>query len=377
MISAPKKILVVPDSFKGTLSAEEASAAISRGFKRVFPQTTILEFPMADGGEGSSSIVGRIVGAEKIALAVTGPENTEVQGFYFLDTKGRAFIEMAAASGITLVDDLNHNPHKRTTFGTGELILDAVRRGAKEIFVFFGGSATSDGGVGIARALGYEFYDRFSAVMKFPEGDLREIHRIKKPQGLRLPQITAIVDVDNPLCGKTGAAYIYGPQKGLTSELVREVDAGLKFLAATVNRDLEINLEQEAGSGAAGGSSYGLRIFAGASLKRGPEFFLDLINFNDLLKDTSLVITGEGKIDSQSVKGKLFLELYQRANREKVPVLSLCGVVDVPVEELAQLDHFYAFGLGRADGMQNTGGALEALAFETAKLICSNIPNNY
>ncbi|RIL03930.1 MAG: glycerate kinase, partial [Proteobacteria bacterium] len=268
-------ILIVPDSFKGTLSSIEASQAIASAFESVFPNAKIHSLPLADGGEGSSSLIGKLVGAERREFETFGPLGERITSFLYYDQATfRAYIELAASSGLTLIKDLSCSAMRATTFGTGQLIKSAVASGAREIFLFLGGSATTDGGVGFAKALGYRFLDSNGEVIKsaleaeesrheFEGEQLRRIAKVLPPPSLDTENVklTGIADVKNPLFGERGAAYVYGPQKGASREMITELDTGLQNLADVCRRDLARDYSDSPGAGAAGGSGFGVLTF--------------------------------------------------------------------------------------------------------------------
>lgn len=383
-LSDSPKILIVPDSFKGTLDAPLVAAAVKKGFLRIFPKALIDCFPMADGGEGSSSIVGAILGATRVEVPAVGPEGRLVEGFYYQSRDGaRAFIELAAASGLPLSKNPKQTAPQATTFGTGQLVRHAITHGARQVTLFLGGSATSDAGVGMAKAIGFKFLDAAGAEMPdaltylerghdFPGERLSEIAEIRSGTAASLlegVQVVAVVDVPNSLFGAHGAAYIYGPQKGLDPDGVRIVDVGLEHVAFIVKRDLRNDYAQLPGAGAAGGAGYGVLAFFGGELQPGAPYFLDLIDFNIKASGADLVITGEGKVDVQSVEGKLLRELLVRTAERGKPLLSLAGTVDLAAEHFERNPHFSAFGLGRPDALTKTACALELLAQQVAKLL--------
>lgn len=369
-------LIIVPDSYKGTLPAPDVAQAIRAGFQATFADAHFKVFPLADGGEGSSSLIAEIVGAERVTRVVCGPESAPVDGFYFLSAdRSRAFVELAAASGYALSRDAKRTARVATTYGTGELIRHAIESGVNEVVLFLGGSATTDGGVGIAKALGYRFYDSAGRILETgPGGErLAEIARIECDRGLdemlSRVRFVAVADVANPLYGERGAAHVYGPQKGLDEAGVRELDQGLRNLAEVTARDLGRDLSQTRGGGAAGGAGFAVLAFLRGTLRPGAQYFLDLIDFDRHAADASLIITGEGKVDAQSIEGKLLNELLLRTERLGKPLLSLSGVVDLSPERLAEHPQFHVFGLGRMDALERPGAALEFLAAQVARLM--------
>ena len=364
------RFLVVPDSFKGTLSAERAAEAIRQGILAVNADAEVRCFPLADGGEGSSSIAANSIAARRIELSVTGPEGEVVDGFYYSNGK-TALIELAAASGFTQSNKPKKTAAVATTYGTGQLIAHAIEHGAKTIRVFLGGSATTDGGVGMARALGARFFaaDGNELVAIQAAGFAGEqLDRIAdyddQPLRAKLAgvNVAAVVDVDNPLCGPNGAAHTYGPQKGADASTVLELDAALRSFAKVVAKKRGSDEQNTAGVGAAGGAGFGVLTLLGGALIPGSAFFLDLIEFDRQLSQIDVVITGEGQADWQSLHGKLLNEIVSRTATSKTPVVSLCGKNALTEEELRDFPHTRVFGMRRPDAMTNAFPALKELA---------------
>lgn len=286
------KIVLALDSFKGTLSAREVCDAVAEGIQSVRPEFEIVILPMADGGEGTAEAMMSALGGEWIPLTVTGPlSSMKVKaGFAWLGHEQTAVVEMAVASGLPLLKPEERNPMIATTYGAGELVKAAIEKGAKKILLTVGGSATVDGGVGAAEALGWKF---------LPDG------KIVPPENLAMPQVDVLCDVTNPLCGPNGAAHVYGPQKGATPEMVEILDARLFKLSEQISKCLGKNVRDVPGAGAAGGLSAGAMAFMNGKLVRGIDTVMAVTGLADALKDADWVITGEGKFDSQSVQGKV------------------------------------------------------------------------
>ncbi len=332
------KILIAPDSFKGSLTALEAAEAIREGWMRQRPGDELLLAPMADGGEGTVETVLKAGGRERLTT-VAGPLGQPVEALWGRLADGRAVIEMAAASGLLLVPPNERNPLKTTTYGTGELIRAALEEGAHEIILGIGGSATNDGGIGMAQALGFRFIGKDGSPLRRPAtgAGLHEIERIDDSQRLRLlktASIQAACDVDNPLTGPRGAARVYAPQKGADGQMVENLDRGLGHLARLIRRDLNVDVEEVPGAGAAGGFGAGLMAFCGARLTSGVDLILDAIRFDEKLENADLVLTGEGKLDQQTLSGKTVAGVVRRARRARVPVWAMAGVVDIDSESL-------------------------------------------
>lgn len=286
------KVVLSLDSFKGTLTAREVCDAVAEGIRSARSDIEIVILPMADGGEGTAEAMMSALGGEWIPLTVTGPlAHMKVKaGFAWLEKEKTAVVEMAVASGLPLVKPEERNPLVATTYGTGELIKAAIEKGAQKILLTVGGSATVDGGVGAAEALGWKF---------LPDG------KIVSPENLKLPQIDVLCDVTNPLCGPNGAAHVYGPQKGATPEMVEILDARLFKLSEQISKCLGKNVRDVPGAGAAGGLSAGAMAFMNGKLVRGIDTVMAVTGLAEALKGADWVITGEGKFDSQSVQGKV------------------------------------------------------------------------
>ena len=324
------KIILAPDSFKGNLTSLEVAIAFEKGIKRVLPRANCIKIPMADGGEGTVQSLIDGIGGEIIRKRVIGPIGQKVFARYGLLSNGTAVIEMAEASGLPLVTTRQKNPTKTTTFGTGELIIDAINKGAKKIIIGIGGSATNDGGVGMAQALGVRFLDSKDKEIKQhgSGGMLKKIVKIDTRETNKvLKNINIIVacDVDNPLCGRLGASYIFGPQKGATPAMVRVLDDNLKHLAKIIKQSLKKDISKLKGAGAAGGLGAGLVAFAKAKMKSGVDIVIDATNLERHMKNTNLVITGEGRVDSQTAYGKTPSGVAKSARKHGIPTLVIGG----------------------------------------------------
>ena len=324
------KIILAPDSFKGNLTSLEVAIAFEKGIKRVLPRANCIKIPMADGGEGTVQSLIDGIGGEIIRKRVIGPIGQKVFARYGWLSNGTAVIEMAEASGLPLVTTRQKNPTKTTTFGTGELIIDAINKGAKKIIIGIGGSATNDGGVGMAQALGVRFLDSKDKEIKQhgSGGMLKKIVKIDTRETNKvLKNINIIVacDVDSPLCGRLGASYIFGPQKGATPAMVRVLDDNLKHLAKIIKQSLKKDISKLKGAGAAGGLGAGLVAFAKAKMKSGVDIVIDATNLERHMKNTNLVITGEGRVDSQTAYGKTPSGVAKSARKHGIPTLVIGG----------------------------------------------------
>ena len=330
-----KKLVIIPDSFKGTLSSARICELVSGCARRIFPGCEVRSIPVADGGEGSVDAFLAAVGGERVSLEVTGPWFERCESFYgLLDGGGTAVIEMAAAAGLPMVGE-RRDPGATTTFGVGELLLDAARRGAKRIILGLGGSATNDGGCGAAAAAGVRFYNAAGESFVPTGGTLGDIARIDASGldgALRALEITAMCDIDNPMTGPNGAAYVFGPQKGADPAMVESLDAGLRHLAELLRRDVHADVEKLPGAGAAGAMGAGMAALFGARLRAGIETVLDVVGFDEAIADADAVITGEGKLDSQSLGGKVVIGVARRAAAQSKRVIALVGGADYGAE---------------------------------------------
>jgi glycerate 2-kinase len=332
------KILISPDSFKGSLTATQAAEAIAAGVRRALPDAGLVLIPLADGGEGTVEALVNATGGRVVHTPATDPLGNKIESFFGTLGDGEsAVVEMAAASGLPLVPDDLRNPMLTTTYGTGELIRAALDAGCRKVILGIGGSATNDGGVGAIQALGGSFRDADGREVGFGGGELIRISLIDL-SGLdpRLKETDIVVacDVDNPLTGPRGASAVFGPQKGATPEMVQELDAGLKNLAEVIRRDMGIDVEHLPGAGAAGGLGAASVAFLGARLKSGIDIVLEATHFADELQGASLVITGEGKIDAQTLQGKTVMGVLRAARSAGVPALALGGSVEPEGREL-------------------------------------------
>lgn len=321
-----KKCIIIPDSFKGTLSSAEICSAMSDAVLRHWPDCEIHAIPVADGGEGTVDCFLAAMEGEKVPVSASGPFGEPVEGYYarFGD---RAVLEMAMFAGLPQAEG-RLDPEKTTTFGVGEAIRRAISGGCTEILLGLGGSCTNDGGCGMAAALGVRFYNKEGAAFVPAGGTLRDIARIDLSVArelLKSVKITAMCDIDNPLYGESGAAHVFAPQKGADEAAVLRLDDGLRHLAAVIEKDLGLSVAELSGAGAAGGMGAGVVAFLGGSLRPGIEAVLDMTGFDALLDSTDLVLTGEGRIDSQSLGGKAVIGIAKRAAAIGVPVIALVG----------------------------------------------------
>ena len=333
------KILIASDSFKGSLSAAEACRIIAQQARQCFPQAEVLELPVADGGEGLVPVVLQNLGGRLLTIPVQDPLGRQIPAAYALLESGAAVIEMAAAAGLPLLQKNELDPTKTSTVGVGELILDAIRMGADPIYIGLGGSATVDGGVGAASALGIRFLDEWGGVVT-SGGRLNKIVRMDLsglPTLNYSGKMVFLTDVSNPLCGPSGAAAIFGPQKGASAEQVVELEQGLEQLASLVEHESSLELKDMPGMGAAGGFALPFVAFLGAEMRGGIDFVLDLLKFDEKLVGTDLVITGEGRTDAQSAMGKAISAVTRRSRAAGVRVAVISGALGEGSEKMLEL----------------------------------------
>ena len=325
------KIVIAPDSFKGSLTALQVAGAIEVGLRRVFPDAAIEKVPMADGGEGTVQSLVDATGGEILTTQVVDPLSNSIEAEYGVLGDGvTAVIEMAAASGLTLVPLDKRDPRITTTYGTGELIQAALAHGCRKLIIGIGGSATNDGGAGMAQALGAKLLTTSGKQIEPGGGSLATLSSIDLSElDPRIAETETVVacDVNNPLTGKQGASHVYGPQKGATSEMIEVLDANLAHFDKTVQRDLSKSVGNVPGAGAAGGLGAGLMAFLDASLKSGIEIVTEAIQLSKRFSDADLVITGEGQINFQTVFGKTPVGVAKVAKTHNLPVIAIAGSI--------------------------------------------------
>jgi glycerate kinase len=325
------KIVIAPDSFKENLTSLEVATEIETGLKRVWPNATYVKVPMADGGEGTVQSLVDATGGQIVKVEVSGPMGGRVMASYGLLGDGKtAVIEMAEASGLPLVPKELRNPLAATTFGTGELIGDAIKRGVTEIILGIGGSATNDAGAGLAQALGVRFLSFAGGPIHdlIAGGDLDDVHAVDMSAvnpGLAKIHISVACDVTNPLCGENGASRVYGPQKGATPEMVEKLDKNLAHFAHVLKRSIGVDVIDRPGAGAGGGIGGGLMAFTNAELKRGVELVVAATRLEDHMQGAALAVTGEGRVDFQTAFGKTPSGVATAARKHGVPVVAIGG----------------------------------------------------
>ncbi len=371
------KIIIAPDSFKDALSAKEVAEAIQKGIKMASPDDEIVVFPLGDGGEGSSEIIGYYLKAKKIVVNVEDALGHPVEAYYYFSKENHtAIIEMAQASGLQRISYDDRNCMEASSFGTGQLILDAIRLGATRVILAIGGSATNDAGMGLATALGVRFYDENNRLLRGKGRELQQVHFYDKSQLLMNKGIAVEVlcDVDNPLFGEKGAAHVYARQKGANDEEIELLDNGLRHFSTVIRKQEERDFAKIPGAGAAGGLGFGAMAFLDAKLYKGIDLMLDMTGFNEQIKDADLVITGEGKIDDQTIHGKLISGVVQHAKRQNVPVVALCGALEAGATSIKKIGLLAAFSIqsksgSLVDALERTPRDLMLTAFNLRRIL--------
>lgn len=377
------KIVIAPQSFKGSLSAWEVAVAIDEGIKRVLSDVETELLPMADGGEGTAEALIKGTGGRFLTAEVTGPLGGKLNAHWGILGDGiTAVIEMAAASGITLVPEEELNPLLATTYGTGELIQAALDAGCRRLIIAIGGSATNDGGAGMAQALGAKMLDESGQQLPpggLALGKLKRIDISEIDQRLKESEVIVACDVSNPLCGEQGASKIYGPQKGATSEMCQQLDEALDNYSRVIKQDMALDVKDIPGAGAAGGLGAGLIAFLGAKLVPGIAMVSQAIGLAEHLEGASLVITGEGRIDGQTLFGKSVTGVAQEAGRVSVPVVAIAGEVAGDFRELPHYGIAAAVSIApgpvsRAESMADARRLVANAAEQVFRLIMIDLP---
>ncbi|MCB0650784.1 MAG: glycerate kinase [Saprospiraceae bacterium] len=342
------RIIIACDSFKDGASSLEVCTAIASGVSHVSPNIITKIFPMADGGEGTASVLTYYTSGTMVAVETVDPLERHIWAEYGLSADGQtAFIDMASASGIQLLDPEERNPLNTSTYGTGLMIRDAIKRNVKKIILGIGGSATNDAGVGMAMALGYRFYDESGNSVKGTGSELSKITSYDWDQKLldKIPEVEVLADVNNPLYGHYGAAFVYGKQKGATGRSIKLLNEGLQSIAGVVSRQTDQAFDQIPGAGAAGGMGFGAKAFLQATLVPGTATVIQASGLEKALHEADYVFTGEGSIDEQTKNGKLVSGICQLATRYNVPVIGLCGSLRASSEDLRQIGLQAAFSI--------------------------------
>ncbi len=369
------KFVVVPDSFKGTLSSAEICETVKSSIEKEMPEASVTTVPIADGGEGSADAFLSISGGEKVYVKVPGPLFDETKAFYALSSDGKtAVIEMAACAGLPLVEN-RKKPLETTTYGVGQLINDAARKGAKRIILCLGGSATNEAGCGAACACGVEFFNKKGEKFVPVGRTLSEIERIDRSNlfnYLKGIEFITMCDVKNTMFGPGGASQVFGPQKGASKDDIALLEKGIIHLCKKVKSDLGTDISYIEGSGAAGGMGGGTVAFFGSVLKPGIDTLLDFADFDSIIKDADYIITGEGRIDGQSIRGKVISGVAARAKKQNVPVIVLAGgALDKEIERMYDLGVTGVFTINRLaeDFKKSAPKSAENLAFTVKNII--------
>lgn len=340
------KILLAPDKFKGSLTASEVCAAMTEGILLANPTAEVIAVPMADGGEGTADVLTQVTQGVWQTITVQGPLGHPVEAGYGISGDGKtAFIEMAQASGLRLLRLSELDPFQANTFGTGELIAHAIQQGVDRIVLGIGGSATNDAGTGMAAALGWQFLDHAGQKLRPCGGNLGEIQTIIPPESAWKGTVEVACDVTNPLVGSQGATYVYGPQKGAQPADLPILDAGMKQWAEVVRAQFTIDLADMPGAGAAGGLGAGAVLFLNGRLIEGVNLLMKDTQLAEKMAGVDLVFTGEGRIDNQTLQGKLIAGITRLAGEQGIPVVALCGSLQLTPDELVQLGLTSAFSI--------------------------------
>ncbi|MGZ3300499.1 MAG: glycerate kinase [Isosphaeraceae bacterium] len=369
------RVVIAPDKFKGSLTALEAAEAMARGLSRVDPSAEIDRVPMADGGEGTVAALVAATGGSYRTVTVTGPLGDPVVASFGLLGDGRtAVLEMASASGLWLVPPALRDPLRATTRGTGQLLLAALKAGARRVIVGIGGSATNDGGAGLGQALGFRLLDTHGRELEPGGGELDRLARIERTDQVAVlgsATIAVACDVTNPLCGPQGASAVYGPQKGATPEVVERLDRNLGHFADIVARDLDIAVRHIPGSGAAGGLGGGLVAFAGGRLEGGVNLVIEAVNLRERLHAADLCLTGEGALDGQSAFGKTAVGVARLAHSLRCPTLAIAGSIGPGAEAVLEqgVDAYFSICPGPVHIDEAIEKASELLENATAQAV--------
>ena len=376
------KFVIAPDKYKGSLNGIEFCEAVKKGILKVFPNASIINKPLADGGDGTLEVIKHYLKATVIEVIVKNPLFTPIKAKYlYSESKKTAFVEMSEASGYKLLEKKDMNCRLTTSLGTGELILDALNRGAEQIILGIGGSATNDGGMGIAVALGYTFLDDNGTVL-FPIGDnlgkVKTIDRSSIDKRLENVSVKVACDVTNPFYGSQGAAHIYAPQKGASFEDVLFLDDGLKHFSKIIFNEFGVDVQEITGAGAAGGVGGGAVVFLNAVLSSGIDLVKEIADFETAIAQANWIITGEGKLDAQTFSGKTISGVVESAKRKAIPVAAFCGAVELSCEEQERMGITYASsilkGVGSFDeAVKYSYENLEYLAFNFARILKRDI----
>src|SRR2546430_10199250 len=366
------KILIAPDKFKGSLSAREVAVNIAAGLRDVLPDAKIEMVPMADGGEGTAEVIGDALDSHCVNCAAHDPLGREIDTRYaWIEHRKLAIMEMSEAAGMRRLSGDERDPVRANTFGVGEMLIAAARRAADQIIIGLGGSATNDGGFGMARALGFRFFvqgKKEGQELRGAVSELMKLARIDRPKNLSLPKIVAAVDVRNPLLGRNGATQIFGRQKGASEEKIDMLERALARLADIVAKDLRVDYREEPGAGAAGGLGFGLMSFCGAGIRPGFDVVAEAVKLEAKMKDVDVIITGEGSLDRQTLEGKTPAGVAQLGRKLGKRVFAIVGRAseDRQVQEI--FDGVYELTRPSMSEQENMARAAEFLRKKAREL---------
>ncbi|MBE6217265.1 MAG: glycerate kinase [Bacteroidales bacterium] len=337
-----RKIVIASDSFKGSLSSHQVSEAAEKGIRTVLPDCEVISINIADGGEGTAEAIAEATShtTHCINALVHDPLGRHIEAEYQMTSDGTALMEMAAASGLTLLSPAERDPLLTSSFGTGEMILDAIDRGCRNFIIGIGGSSTNDGGTGMLEALGFRFLDTTGNQIKGLCGrtleSIDDIDVSEVPTAVLESSFTIACDVETPFCGKEGATYVFAPQKGADAKGMEILESGMRSLNEVIRKKTGTDLSKTKGAGAAGGLGGAFKACLNASLTKGIDLILDMAGFDEMAKDADLIITGEGRIDHQTCKGKTISGIVSRAKKAGIPVIAIAGIVDLDENEMAE-----------------------------------------
>ncbi len=376
------KIVIASDSFKDSANALDACKAMAIGASNANQDIATEIFPLADGGEGTAEILTYYTSGKTIYVETVDPIGRPIKADYGISADGTtAFIDMASASGLQLLEPEKRNPNHTSTFGTGLMIKNAMDRGVEKIILGIGGSATNDAGTGMAKALGYKFYDKNKQEVECKGCDLNNIASYEYDESLLkdLPQIQVLADVNNPLYGHQGAAFVYGKQKGASGREILSLNEGLQSIANIVSNQTDKSFENLPGAGAAGGMGFGAKVFLNAELIPGSETVIEISGIESAIQDADFLFTGEGRIDEQTKNGKLISGICKMATKHNIPVVAFCGSLNASMNDLKMIGIQAAFPiLNEPMELQTALLKTEILLKKTAenvvRLICSKTP---
>lgn len=371
--SAPLRILIAPDKFKNSLGAREVAANIEIGLREALPNAQIQIMPMADGGEGTASVISDFLNGTWVDCLAHDPLGREIRARYgWVEADQLAIMEMSEAAGLRRLTVEECDPPRASTFGVGEMLLDATKRGAREIIIGLGGSATNDGGLGVARALGYAFRNNRDEELRLDVTDLVRLARIVAPENMTLAPITIAADVTNPLLGERGATRVFGPQKGATPDQIRSLELALTKLAEVAARDLNCDFRDEPGAGAAGGLGFGLLTFCGATMRSGFQVVAEKIQLEAMIRNVDVVVTGEGSLDRQTLNGKAPAGVAQLSCNLGKRVFAIAGLSSRDAKVEGPFDGVFSLmrdSMSEAESIRRAPELLRQRARELANLL--------